>query len=89
MNKLRETAVNPVFAIVGILVIAALFGYFFWLRPAQEEATAVKEWTSPEGLAKRGPDKVVDPQYQSKVQELLKKEGKENTAGLGRRRDRD
>lgn len=89
MNKLRETSVNPIFAVIGVVVIAALFGYFFWLRPAQQEARAIKEWTSPEGQAKRGPDRQVDPAYASKVQELLAKEGRANPSAFSKRRNRE
>jgi uncharacterized membrane protein YqiK len=89
MNKLRETSVNPIYAVVAVVVIVAAFGYFFWLRPAQQESAAVKKWTSPEGQAQRGPDKQVDPAYQSKVQELLAKEGKQGAPPAGSRRSRE
>ncbi len=89
MNKLRETSVNPIFAIVGVVAIVALFGYFFWLRPAQREAQAVKEWSSPEGQAKRGPERKVDAGYQSKVEELLAKEGKTNAIPATHRKNRE
>ena len=75
MNKLRETAVNPIAVIIGVVVIVLAVGYLGWLRPKMQEDKIVKEWTSPENVRKRSPEgRVTDPTHEAFVAQLRAKE---------------
>jgi len=89
VGKMRQTEVNPLFVVIGVVLVVGVFAFFFWIRPSMQESAAVKEWNSPEGLAKRGPERKVDPSYEAKVQELRAKEGRTGSTFGGRRRDRE
>ena len=86
MNK--QVNLVPVI-VVAVLIVLGLV-YFFLVRPGQQEAQIKKEWTSDAAAAARGPGKTHSQEYESKVQELLAKEGKAVPQNVGsRRRDRE
>ncbi len=82
MNKLKDSVVNPVAVIIGVVVLVLVIGYFAWLRPKQQEDQIVKEWTSPENVKRRSPEgRVTDPSHEAFVAQLRAKEhGGEATA---------
>ncbi len=75
MNKLKETAVNPVAVIVGVVVLVLIVGYFGWLRPKMQEDKILAEWTSPENVKARSPEgRVTNPAHEAFVEQLRAKE---------------
>lgn len=78
MANLSQKEINPLPVIVIAVVLVAILGYVFWIRPMQMEKRAAAEWTSPEAQATRGPNRQVTPDYAEAVRKLREKEG---TAG--------
>ena len=72
MNKLRQKEAHPAFLVAFIALLVITIAYFAFIKPEQDVNQAKKEWTSPEGMAKRSPDtrKQLAPDLQSKLDKI-------------------
>lgn len=86
MDKLRQAQVNPIVAIVGAVALVLVLGYFFWLRPAQQEDAIRNNWNTPEAAALRAPGgRPKNEEHERFVEQLRQKEGASESRPTSRR----
>ncbi|HZT42897.1 MAG TPA: hypothetical protein VFA07_12085 [Chthonomonadaceae bacterium] len=75
LDKMRDTAVNPLIIGIVAVVIVAVLAYVFWIRPEMNYARIAHDWTSPEAVKLRSPEgRPQNPAHEQLVNQLRSQE---------------